>query len=187
MRTDRPIRIVSGGQTGADRAALDAALELGVEIGGSIPAGRTAEDGPVPTRYSGLIETSSCKPSVRTILNVLASDATLIVCRGPLRGGTRLTRIAAAKLHRPHILIDRRTLTARRAAFIVRRWLERARPETLNVAGPRLSEEPSIYRDTFLLLKEVFQTRTRARVKGPRPRSSPIFKPYGTRGTPKTE
>jgi hypothetical protein len=75
-------KIVSGGQTGADRGALDAALECGIETGGWVPKGRLAEDGVIPEKYMGLKEAPSKEPAVRTTLNVRDSDATLIVSRG---------------------------------------------------------------------------------------------------------
>ena len=84
-------RIVSGGQTDADRVALDVALEQGLEIGGWIPQARLAEDGSISHRFAGLLDTESADPSVRTVLNVCDSDATLIVSHGPLQGGSLLT------------------------------------------------------------------------------------------------
>ena len=92
------MQIVSGGQTGADRAALDIALELGFESGGWVPLGRQAEDGKIPDRYPNLRETDSPLPAVRTELNVRDSDATLIVSHGTLVGGTALTRAALSIL-----------------------------------------------------------------------------------------
>jgi len=79
-------RIISGGQTGADRAALDVALERGLEVGGWVPYGRVAEDGRIPDGYPGLVETDSRDPAVRTMRNVRDLDATLIVSHGPLTG-----------------------------------------------------------------------------------------------------
>src|SRR5262245_24993140 len=73
-----PVKIISGGQTGADRAALDFALERGLDCGGSVPRGRLAEDGPIPARYPGLVETETTNPAERTRQNVRAADATLI-------------------------------------------------------------------------------------------------------------
>ena len=83
--------IVSGGQTGVDRAALDAARGLGLPYGGHVPRGRRAEDGPLADDYAGMTETASRNPAVRTARNVRDSDATLILCRGAPDGGTALT------------------------------------------------------------------------------------------------
>ena len=84
-------RIVSGGQTGADRAALDAALGAGVPIGGWVPKGRRAEDGTIPERYSNLRETDTDLYETRTRWNVRDSDATLILSHGALAGGSKKT------------------------------------------------------------------------------------------------
>ena len=92
------VLIVSGGQTGVDRAAWAAAIELGLPIGGWVPKGRLAEDGEIPARYAGLREAESAEPAVRTALNVRDSDATLIFSHGPLTGGSRLTFDTAARL-----------------------------------------------------------------------------------------
>ena len=80
-------RIVSGGQTGVDRAALDVGVECGLQIGGWVPRGRLAEDGTIPRRYTGLREADSTDPAIRTALNVRDSDATLIVSHGPPLAG----------------------------------------------------------------------------------------------------
>src|SRR5215216_4014774 len=82
------LRIISGGQTGADRAAFDFALEKGIEIGGFVPIGRLAEDGPINAKYPNLVETNSSDPGERTRLNVRSADATFIVSRGPVGGGS---------------------------------------------------------------------------------------------------
>ena len=132
--------IVSGGQTGVDRAALDLALQLGLGAGGWCPAGRWAEDGAVPRRYP-LRETSSPDPAVRTRRNVRDSDATLILSPGPLAGGTALTARAARELGRPCLVLDPRD---RSAVGALRRWLAAVRPAVLNVAGPRVSEAPGL-------------------------------------------
>src|SRR5690606_30676655 len=100
-----PVRVVSGGQTGVDRAALDAALRLGLPCGGWCPAGRWAEDGPIPERYP-LRETESADPAERTARNVRDSDATLILSPRPLRGGTAGTREVAERLGRPFHVAD---------------------------------------------------------------------------------
>jgi hypothetical protein len=137
-------RIVSGGQSGADRAALDVALAAGVEIGGWVPKGRLAEDGVIPDRYIGLREAGSANPAVRTALNVRDSDATLIVSHGALSGGSRLTLDEARRQGRPVLHVDLDDLPPVRAVERVREWLLAVRPSTLNVAGPRASKDPAI-------------------------------------------
>lgn len=147
----RVVRIVSGGQTGADRAALDAALEAGVPYAGWCPAGGWAEDLPEPpgllAAYPALRESPSPDPAVRTRLNVRDSDATLVVRAAHVRSpGTDLTVRTAGDLGRPCLV------TAGSAAE-VRRWLHDIGPEvTLNVAGPRESEQPGLYAVTRVLL-----------------------------------
>ena len=146
-------KVVSGGQTGADRAALDAALRLGLPYGGWCPAGGEAEDGPgLLDRYPSLEETPSADPSVRTTWNVRDSDATLVLSLGPVDGspGTAYTVSEAERLGRP-LLVVRPSQTE-----AVRGWLA-ALPDgcTLNVAGPRESEEPGLYDASYALLLDV--------------------------------
>ena len=148
-------KIVSGGQTGADRAALDVAIECGLEIGGWIPKGRLAEDGPISPYYGGLVETESSDPSDRTRRNVRDSDATLIVSHGPLSGGSLLTFDQAQTLARPVFHLDLTALAQTEAADQIRTWLRRVDPHTLNVAGPRASEDTAIYRSVSELLRTV--------------------------------
>jgi hypothetical protein len=155
-------KIVSGGQTGADRAALDVALECGLGIGGWIPKGRLAEDGPISRHYGGLVETESSDPSVRTVLNVRDSDATLIVSHGPLSGGSLLTLNEARNLARPMFHLDLTVLGHTEAADQIRMWLRRVDPHTLNVAGPRASEDAAIYRSVSELLRAVLPLVSRA-------------------------
>ena len=145
-------RIVSGGQTGADRGALDAAIELGLEHGGYCPAGRRAEDGRIPERYQ-LDETASAGYAERTDRNVLASDATLLVTRGPARAGSALTAELAARHGRPLLHIDLDATDAARCAKTVREWLISTAIEVLNVAGPRASDCSGIAQDVRALLQ----------------------------------
>ncbi len=142
-------RIISGGQTGADRGALDAAIAAGVPHGGSCPRGRRAEDGPIPDRYN-LVETASREYAARTAANVCAADATLLVTRGRPRGGSALTAEIARQRGAPlcHIDLDREPDPA--AALVS--FLRSRAPRTLNVAGPRESNCPGISRDTRALL-----------------------------------
>ena len=148
-------KIVSGGQTGADRAALDAALEAGVEIGGWVPKGRLAEDGRIPDAYPNLVEADSPVPDVRTELNVRDSDATLILSRRPLTGGSAYTRDVAARLGKPCLHVDLAAAPHAQAVATVRRWLGEVRPAVLNVAGPRASGDPEIYVRVRDILTEV--------------------------------
>ena len=137
-------KIVSGGQTGADRAALDVAMGLGLEVGGWVPKGRLAEDGPIPGHYPDLVETDSTDPAVRTAWNVRDSDATLIVSHGRLSGGSRLTLEEATRRGRPVLHLDLHELDAASATARLRAWLAGGNPRVLNVAGPRASHDPTI-------------------------------------------
>jgi len=137
-------RIVSGGQTGADRAALDVALELGIETGGWIPRGRRAEDAAIPQRYAGLVEADSDAYEIRTKLNVRDSDATAIFCFGAPTGGTALTVRCATSSGKPLLVVDLDQCDAADAVTRMRDWLAATRPRVLNVAGPRASKSPRI-------------------------------------------
>ena len=148
-------KIVSGGQTGADRAALDVAIELGIHHGGCVPRGRRAEDGPLDPRYR-MVELSEESYDARTEANVVASDATLMVSIGPLSGGSALTLRLAGKHRKPSLHVDRSTCGREQAAAAIRRWLAARRPAVLNVAGPRESTTPGIHAEVCELLRAVF-------------------------------
>lgn len=150
------MRIVSGGQTGADRAALDVALELGLESGGWVPLGRQAEDGEIPERYAHMREADSPLPAVRTELNVRDSDATVIVSHGALVGGTALTQSIAHRLGKPLLHLDLDTISEATAARSLREWLIAEHPAVLNVAGARESEDAGIYAATRRVLSVAF-------------------------------
>ena len=141
-------RIVSGGQTGVDRAALDVAIELGIPCGGWCPRGRKAEDGPIDARYP-LEETPSAAYTKRTEWNVRDSDATLILARLPLGGGTALTERLARKARRPVLVIDPWAQDPQELAS----WLEDGGYEILNVAGPRESRAPGVYEAAVAFLE----------------------------------
>jgi hypothetical protein len=137
-------KIVSGGQTGADRAALDWAIERGVSHGGWCPKGRKAEDGVIDRRYN-LVETPSEDYSQRTEWNVRDSNGTAVFSiRKELRGGSLLTIEIASRRNKPVIHLpaqDERTNHARELrSFIVKFGIS-----VLNIAGPRESEEPGVY------------------------------------------
>ena len=148
-------RIVSGGQTGADRAALDVAIKLGLSHGGWIPRGRLTENGELPPEYR-LKETSSSQYPERTEKNVVDSEGTLILSHGPLTGGTEYTREMAMRHHRPWLFIDLDRTAAFQAATAINKWILEKKIEILNVAGPRASEDPSIYQDTLNILESVY-------------------------------
>ena len=147
-------KIISGGQTGVDRAALDVALELGISCGGWCPKGRKAEDGPIDVQYK-LQETTSSSYSVRTGKNVRESDGTLILVKGQPKAGTALTLKFAQKYKKPYLVRDP---FVRKGLGTVRMWLEVNRIRVLNVAGPRESEIPGIHDRAFEFLKELFMT-----------------------------
>ena len=148
-------KIVSGGQTGVDRAALDTAIKLGIAHGGWIPLGRRTESGILPAKYH-LRETSGSSYSERTEKNVEDSDGTLIISRGPLTGGSDYTRQMAVKHNRPWLHIDLSRTAAFHAATAIRDWITQKELEILNVAGPRASEDPTIYEYTSNILESVY-------------------------------
>ena len=138
-------KIISGGQTGVDRAALDVALASGHEVGGWCPQGRRAEDGPIPQRYP-LRETASEKYPPRTALNVRDSDATLVLHLGVPDKGAQLAETIARRSRKPSLSID---LTDRDAYAVARAWLRDTAPRVLNVAGPREAGHPGVYARAF--------------------------------------
>ena len=147
--------IVSGGQTGVDRAALDAARALGLRYGGFVPRGRRTEDGALPGDYEGMTETESARYPTRTRRNVEAADATLILTRGGPDRGTALTLRLAETSGKPVLLIDLAETEAKAASAQILDWL-RCRPVgTLNVAGPRESRQPGIHAEARNLLLQV--------------------------------
>lgn len=146
------VRVISGGQTGVDRAALDAAIDLGIEHGGWCPRGRRAEDGRIDDRYQ-LTETDSIDYAVRTEKNVLESDGTLLLYRERLQRGTLLTHQLAKRHGKPlhRVRLDRPISIDR-----VVRWLSENSIRVLNVAGPRASSQADIGPQAYELMKKIF-------------------------------
>ena len=144
-------RIVSGGQTGVDRAALDAASNVGVETGGWCPKGRRAEDGPIAARYP-LRETPSPDYTERTTWNVRDSDATLVLTTEDDSEGTELTRRTAEAMGKPVYVVR---LPAPGAVADVADWIASNRITILNVAGPRASESADIYPHAYAFVREL--------------------------------
>jgi hypothetical protein len=135
-------KVVSGGQTGVDRAALDVALALGLPCGGWCPRGRMAEDGPIDPLYP-LTETPSDDYAERTEWNVRDSDGTLVLTLGRPSGGTAFTIAMARRLRRPLLVLD---LERPPDPTTVRHWVRAEGIAVLNVAGPRESQRPGIHR-----------------------------------------
>lgn len=151
------MRIISGGQSGVDRAALDVAEKLGIARGGWCPKGRLAEDGPIAASYP-LTETPSGAYEQRTMWNVRDADATLILAaRAPLTGGTRYTKNVAEGLRKPHQVV---VLDDQGSIAITVQWLRSHDVRVLNVAGPRESGEPGIYHAAFAFLHGLLQLWT---------------------------
>ena len=145
-------KIISGGQTGADRAALDVAIKLGIPHGGWIPKGRKTENGILPGKYQ-LQEMPTASYSKRTEQNVLDSDGTLILSNRKLTGGSALTKKMAKKHDRPWVHVDMNKLSIVDAANIVKSWIDRNDIKILNVAGPRASKSPEIYKIAMAVLE----------------------------------
>lgn len=147
-------KIVSGGQTGVDRAALDAAIASNVPHGGWCPKGRLAEDGPIADKYQ-LIEHASSEYADRTRQNVIDSDGTLILYRRRMTGGTSLTNRIARERGRPLLRVR---LDIAVDYGKIANWIAENSIEVLNVAGPRGSTNPGLYDDAFDVLCKLFAT-----------------------------
>lgn len=149
------LTIISGGQTGADRAALDFAIAHGLPHDGWCPRGRMAEDGPLPLQYR-LRETPSRKYAQRTEWNIRDSDATVVfsTCR-EVSGGTALTLAFARRLGKPLLHLFRDDLDT--AATKLRSFVFQNRVQKLNIAGPRASQEPEIAAFVFAVLESAIQ------------------------------
>lgn len=144
-------KIISGGQTGVDRAALDVALEQGIPCGGWCPAGRHADDGPIPAKYP-LRETTNIDHTVRTEFNTRDSDGTLIINRGSLHGGTAYAVEMARHLGKPVLIVD---VDAPPAMEDVLHWLKKHDIRTLHIGGPRELSCPGIYEQAAALVRDI--------------------------------
>ncbi|WPL15975.1 Putative molybdenum carrier [Thiorhodovibrio winogradskyi] len=151
-------KIVSGGQTGVDRAALDVALALGVNAGGWCPDGRLAEDGRIPGRYP-VIPLPGAGYRQRTKRNVADSDGTVIIYFGSPSGGTEQTLLCSIQMQKPYLLIDATELSVARASDKLARFIREVGIGVLNVAGPRASGAPEAYSYTYRLLESLLGYR----------------------------
>ena len=147
-------KIISGGQTGADRAGLDVGLALNIPVGGWCPQGRRAEDGPIPSRYP-LVETPGRTYQTRTRRNVEDSDGTLILNRGQLDGGTALTVKLARQMGKPCLIVALEEGIEQEA---FQAWLDANQIAVLNVAGPRESKRPGVYDAACRCLASLFRS-----------------------------
>lgn len=174
-------KVVSGGQTGVDRAALDAAMALGVEVGGWCPRNRRSEDGAIPGHYP-LRETAARSYAVRTEWNVRDSDGTLVLVLNEISSGTRLT-VDAARAHGKPLKIEHLCTSAGSGLLAVENsteeqaesvveWLQRHKIHTLNVAGPRGSSSEEMYPKARAFLTLVLETLWRTSPAKTKPGSS---------------
>ncbi|MFO7620955.1 MAG: putative molybdenum carrier protein, partial [Bacteroidales bacterium] len=150
-------KIISGGQTGADRAALDVAIEHGIPHGGWIPKGRKTEAGRLSSKYQ-LKEMPTADYPERTEKNVIDSDGTLIISHGELTGGSEYTCKMAQNHNKPWIHVDASKYSVDAAVEVIRAWISGNNIKVLNVAGPRASKDPRIYGTTDTLLTRLIRT-----------------------------
>ncbi len=148
------LKIISGGQTGVDRAALDVAIELGVRHGGWVPEGRKAEDGIISNKYN-LQELCSSNYDNRTQKNVVGSDGTLIITRGGIKNGSKLTLKLVMQHGLPYFHFDLNNMDVFFGAKSISSWISRNKIQILNIAGPRASQDEDIYMDSTVLIKMV--------------------------------
>ena len=150
----KPEKIISGGQTGVDRAGLEAALVIIIPIGGYCPKGRRAEDGIIPNKYP-LTELPDRNYKVRTERNIIESDGTLIINQGPLTGGTLLTARFAEKHRKPVLVVQ----LEKADPTEVHRWGLEHKIKVVNIAGPRESRfKGGIFDQAYMFLLTVLGT-----------------------------
>jgi hypothetical protein len=151
-------KIVSGGQTGVDRGALDAALAAKFPCGGWCPSDRRAEDGSIPPEYP-VTPLKGSGYRERTVKNVIDSDGTAILFYGSLTGGTKLTRDICVRQKKPFVVLDAKQITESAASAAIVHFLEQKEIAVLNVAGPRLSGWPNGHQFALVVVGEVIERR----------------------------
>lgn len=154
------VRIVSGGQSGADQGFLDACIYYGLDYGGYIPKGGICEGGLIPYKYKNLIELKTASYLKRTEANVVSSDCTLIFSYGALEGGSLKTAGFAKKHNRPYLHVDLEESKRVKAVKVISNWLKEKCPANciLNGAGSRASKSPEIQRAVELIMVDVLNT-----------------------------
>jgi len=145
-------KIISGGQTGADQAALDVAIKFNIDHGGWISRGRGTEKGPLPMKYQ-LKEMDTTDYRERTKQNINDSHGTIIISHGELTGGSKFTQSYANLVGKPNCYLDLLSFEEFEAAIILKSFIMENKIQTLNVAGPRLSHDPWIYMDVKTILE----------------------------------
>ena len=145
------VKIITGGQTGVDRASLDAAIALGVEHGGFCPQGRRSEDGIIPLQYN-MYELETDDYLERTLKNVQFSDGTLILYKGEIISGTRQTEKYCLLEKKPVLTINILD-ECKKIRVTFNKWLEKNTISILNIAGPRESEASIYKRAKVMLMK----------------------------------
>lgn len=158
MSKHKVSQVISGGQTGADRAGIDAAIGLELDYGGSLPSGRRTEDGHLSRKYTKMKEVKSRHYQVRTEKNVVDSDATIIFTFNRMGSGSALTRKLAEQHLKSSLHVNLDKQTDDEAVRIVTEWLDSVRPYTLNVAGSRESTAAGIYQRVYSIMKEVLKS-----------------------------
>jgi len=151
------VKIISGGQTGVDRAALDVALKHGIDCSGWCPAGRLDEFGRIPDRYPVKELEEEGSFAERTLQNIKDSNGTIVIYFNELRGGTEYTVHCCEELQRPHKLTNAANISPQEAAKFIADFVREHKIDILNVAGPRQSEWPEGYEYAFRAL-DIFLT-----------------------------
>ena len=151
-------KIISGGQTGADRAGLDAAMNRRIACGGWCPKGRKAEDGKIPDKYP-LTETSSADYIIRTEKNVVDSDGTIVFTFGMPTGGSKLTVKYADKHEKPCLCIDLDKVAGEQTVEAICKWIKNENIHVLNIAGSRESKSPGIYDKVYKIIDDILEKK----------------------------
>ena len=176
-------KIISGGQTGVDQAALDTAIKLNIPHGGWIPKGRKTEDGVLPEKYQ-LQEMSTTSYPKRTEKNILDSEGTLIFSRGKLTGGSALTRKLEKQHQKPWVHIDLDKQSKTEAVSRISKWIKNHDIQVLNVAGPRESKNPGIHDEVMEIFENILMKKQTAMKPLPCPfcGAAPVINSYVIKG-----